>query len=268
MRLTRIILALILFFSAHAHAQNVEKPVAVPQYSRIVSLKPNITLILQSLGLSEKIVGVTKYCPKINDSAVVVGDYNSVDVETIVRLKPDLILTSTENSQSRQFEVLEAAGFPIKLYAFQNYDEMVHSLVGIADLVGHSAQGLAVVNTLNEKISRLAEQSKIQNQIPKSFVVMVQRRPLMVAAGNTFISSILTKAGFKNIYQANQIAYPVIDDEDLVYASFDYLFDLSHLEENQETEFLNRTVIPLPTEEFLAAPQSIDNLAKLIQMTE
>lgn len=255
----RIFLALFFFLPLQVQAQN---------YQRIISLKPNITLILQSLGLSEKVVGITKYCPKINHTAVVVGDYNSVDVETIVRLKSDLILTSTENSQSRQFETLQAAGFHIKLYAFQNYDEMARSVAEIADLVGFSFQGSAVVNSMNEKILRLSEQNKIKNQIPKSFVVMVQRHPLMVAAGNTFVSSLLTKAGFKNIYQENQITYPVMDDEDLVYATFDYLFDLSHVEENQPIEFLNRTAILLPTQDFLAAPQSIDNLEKMIQMTE
>lgn len=266
MRLTGIILALFLLFPVHAKAKDAGKPL-VPRYNRVISLKPNITLILQSLGLSEKIVGVTKYCPKTNDSAVVVGDYNSIDVETIVRLKPDLILTSTENSQSRQFEALQAAGLHIKLYTFQNYDELVRSIAEIAGLVDSSTQGLIVVNNMNEKISRISEQNKIKNQIPKSFVVMVQRRPLMVAAGNTFISSLLTKAGFNNVHQANQIAYPVLEDEDLVYASFDYLFDLSHADKDQDVTFLNRTVIFLPTGEFLAAPQSVDNLEKLIQMS-
>jgi ABC-type hemin transport system substrate-binding protein len=74
------------------------------QALRLVSLKPNITMTLLALGTASDVVGVTKYCPKPNKAATIVGDYMSINVEDIVRLKPDVILSSRENSQNRQYE--------------------------------------------------------------------------------------------------------------------------------------------------------------------
>ena len=63
---------------------------------RIVSLAPNITEILFSLGLDEEIVGVSIHCnfPEKAKSKVRVGSYISLDFEKVTSLKPDLIIAT------------------------------------------------------------------------------------------------------------------------------------------------------------------------------
>ena len=63
---------------------------------RIVSLAPNITEILFSLGLDEEIVGVSIHCnfPEKAKSKVRVGSYISLDFEKITSLNPDLIIAT------------------------------------------------------------------------------------------------------------------------------------------------------------------------------
>ena len=63
---------------------------------RIVSLAPNITEILFSIGLDEEIVGVSIHCnfPEKAKSKVRVGSYISLDFERITSLKPDLIIAT------------------------------------------------------------------------------------------------------------------------------------------------------------------------------
>ncbi len=70
---------------------------------RIVSLSPSNTEILFAVGAGDKVVGVTDYCnypqeleARIEaDEIVRVGGYWNPSVETIVDLKPDLVLVST-----------------------------------------------------------------------------------------------------------------------------------------------------------------------------
>src|SRR4030043_1465843 len=63
---------------------------------RIVSLAPNITEILFSLGLDEEVVGVSIHCnyPEKAKDRVKVGSYISVDFEKITSLNPDLIIAT------------------------------------------------------------------------------------------------------------------------------------------------------------------------------
>ena len=62
--------------------------------NRIVSTSPAITETLFALGLGERVVGVSEYChyPPEAASRTKVGSYLRPNVETIVRLKPDLVI--------------------------------------------------------------------------------------------------------------------------------------------------------------------------------
>jgi iron complex transport system substrate-binding protein len=72
----------------------------------IVSLSPSNTEILFALGLEDRVVGVTKYCnypPLVKElkeckKIEVVGEYVDPDIEKILSLHPDLVLTSRTRS--------------------------------------------------------------------------------------------------------------------------------------------------------------------------
>lgn len=229
---------------------------------RIVSLKPNITYILKQLGAESQIVGRTKYCPEV-PGAQVVGDYNSYDIEALVRLKPDLVLLSRENSQSRQFGLLKSAKLNVQLFDFSSYDQMATSYEAIAKLVGQSELAATTVRAMNEKLEKLKMKFSHPGQPATLFIVLVQRHPLMVAAGNTYISSLLLRAGLKNAFHHNQVAYPVLDEEEFIREVVAYTFEMTH-EPSGESTFLNKEVTPLPIENFLAHPQSVDYLMKVL----
>src|SRR3990170_776332 len=63
---------------------------------RIVSLAPNITEILFSLGLDEEVVGVSIHCnyPEKAKGRVRVGSYISIDFERVISLRPDLVIAT------------------------------------------------------------------------------------------------------------------------------------------------------------------------------
>ena len=93
--------ALLLFISGIAHAQ----PISVSddtgqklQFSqpvqRIIALSPAITENLFAIGLGERIVGVSSYSdyPAQAKQIAIVSDHQSIDLETILKLKPDVVV--------------------------------------------------------------------------------------------------------------------------------------------------------------------------------
>lgn len=261
-------ISIVLSLSLSVYATPVVAEATKASPNRVVSLKPNITQILMELGLGDRIVGVTKFCKMPTAQAQIIADYTSMNLEAIVRLKPDLILTSTENSQSRQYEALQAAGISLRILDFHTYAAFKESLATVGEIFGESQKAKDLVIAMDAKLARLKNINAPQNTRPKTFVVMVQRQPLMIAAGDTYISTLFTEAGLINNFGNNRVNYPVLDEEELVRDDATYIFDLTHDANTVDPHFLNKTVIPLQIEDFLATPQSVDNLEKVIHSLE
>jgi ABC-type Fe3+-hydroxamate transport system substrate-binding protein len=85
----------------------------------------------------------------------------------------------------------------------------------------------------------------------------------MIAAGGTYISTLLESIDLKNSFAANKIAYPVLDGESLLRENPDIVFDMSH--DGGGRDFLGRKVIMIGIQDFLAAPQSIKALRVLVE---
>lgn len=235
--------------------------------SRLVSLKPNITQSLVELGLGDKVVGVTKYCDRPNASAEIVGDYNHFDVEKIIRLKPDLVITSSENASQRDFAKLLELKIPTLLLNFDTWHDLLVSLDELERRLLPPLQGnLAGKPTLGVRLSQ--DLTGIRKQATslqgKNFVVIVQRVPLMVAGKNSFIGSLLEEIDLKNAFGDSPAAYPTIDEEIFIREGADLVFELSH-DTSPESEFLGQKIIPLKMEDYQASPRVTKSLEQMIQ---
>lgn len=64
---------------------------------RIVSLAPSCTEIVFALGCGDRLVGRTAFCDYPEDAQLVpaLGGWTTANVESVARLRPDLVLTST-----------------------------------------------------------------------------------------------------------------------------------------------------------------------------
>jgi iron complex transport system substrate-binding protein len=63
---------------------------------RIVSLAPNVTSILLSLGVGRELVGVSRWCKDVVEvgSRPVVGDCWKIDMREVMRLRPTILIGS------------------------------------------------------------------------------------------------------------------------------------------------------------------------------
>jgi ABC-type hemin transport system substrate-binding protein len=83
---------------------------------RIVSLVPSLSEALFSLGLGERLVGVTDWC--VHPAAGVaplpkVGGTKNPSLERIRELTPDLVIANREENRERDVEKLRAEGFDV-----------------------------------------------------------------------------------------------------------------------------------------------------------
>src|SRR5262249_1972303 len=99
--------------SQHRVRDDVGRQVVVPAYPRrIVSLAPSVTQMLFALGAGDRVVGVTDQCddPAAARSRPRVGGMVKPDWESVVRLRPDLIVASTAGNDASLVSQSEELG--------------------------------------------------------------------------------------------------------------------------------------------------------------
>ncbi len=123
---------------------------------RIISFSPAVTEALFSMGLGDKIVGVSVYCvrPEEARKKPILGSYANANINKIKELKPDIIFTTTGYqrdfalSLSKNFNVY-AIPLPISL------SSLIATCVEVGFVAGYYEEARNLERNLLEKISNI-----------------------------------------------------------------------------------------------------------------
>ncbi len=233
-QLNYILFVLILFFPVISSTSELPHFPTSPLPKRIISLKPNITELLFEIGAGDQVVGVTTWCdkPEAAKKLPKVADYIKPNVEMIMALKPDLVVTSTENSIKTPIDVIEKLGVPVLLLPFQSIDDLVASTKKLGDATGHGKEATDLIRNINDITA-----NKTAND--RKTLIIVGKRPLIAAGPKTFLSQLIHLSGGKNIIES-KIPYPHVNMELVLASNPDVIIDLSMGSEDGSKNSLNR----------------------------
>lgn len=210
---------------------------------RIVSLVPSQTELLVSLGVSDHIVGVTKFCvhPKtIRSQKAIVGGTKKVNYEKIKKLNPDIILCNKEENTREIVEYLEKE-YPVHVSDIFSISEALEMIKQYGDIFDKKEEA----NTLISKI-RLEKESFdnfVSGMPQKRVAYFIWKDPWMVTGKNTFVDHLLKVNGFVNVF-GDKDRYPEISKEELrtiqdldliMLSSEPYPFSKKHIDELKNT---------------------------------
>jgi ABC-type Fe3+-hydroxamate transport system substrate-binding protein len=237
---------------------------------RIVSLVPSQTELLFDLGLDEQVVGITKFCVHPAEwftTKTRVGGTKNINISTIKKLKPTLIIANKEENVKEQIEEL-ANHYPVWLTNVNNLEEAVQMIEDIGALT-HTQQK---ANHLTQKIKTNFEELN-QTRANINTCYLIWQNPYMTVGGDTFIHDMLQKCGFNNIF-AHQSRYPEISINQLqtanckllLLSSEPYPFKQKHID-NLQQQLPNTKILLVDGEMFswygsrlLKAPQYFKEL--------
>ena len=157
---------------------------------RIVSLAASITQNLYLLGANESIVGCTRFCiTEPADSIPVVADAVNVNMEKIVALRPDIVLTGGL-TPPKVLEGLERMGIKtLRLEQPKNFEEICEQFIILGEL---SNKKTKAESTVQECKTRLEEAKKNipSDRYPKVFME-IGCDPLYTALPGSFMHDYL-----------------------------------------------------------------------------
>ncbi len=179
--------------------------------SRIVSLVPSQTELLYDLGLNEEVKGITKFCVHPEEwfrKKTRVGGTKKLDIEKIRSLNPDLIIANKEENEEGQIKIL-AKEFPIWVSDIKNLDDALQMIEEVSVLTGKKANGDNISQKIRDLFSKLPPSKE-----RISCAYLIWQKPFMTVGGDTFISDMLERSGFKNVF-ADRKRYPEFTSEEL-----------------------------------------------------
>lgn len=177
--------------------------------NRIISLVPSQTELLIELGLQKKMVGITNFCiHPVNELEEIqqIGGTKTPNIELIKSLKPDLIIGNKEENNLNDVENLSSY-FPVWISDVHTFEDNFKLIMDI----GYLFDKVSLAKSICSEIQMSWDKLKITGT--KTCLYFIWRKPYMVAGKNTFIDSILSKAGFTNIISDSR--YPTINEHDL-----------------------------------------------------
>jgi cobalamin transport system substrate-binding protein len=190
---------------------------------RVVSLAPSNTEMLFYVGAGSQTVGrdeFSDYPAEVKDLPSVGGSYGGYDLESIVKLKPDLVLAAEINTRE-QIQAISDLG--LNIYYLANpvsLDTMYKNLETVARLTGHEVETVALIESLKARVAAVVENVKRTAADDRPLVYYEldasdANAPFTPGAG-TFVDTLITLAGGRNMGSALTTPWAQISAEKVI----------------------------------------------------
>lgn len=163
---------------------------------QVVSLVPSATETLLAWGVVP--VACTRFCEQ--PGIPMVGGTKNPDVETIVRLAPDLVVLDEEENRREDHDALVAAGVPVHVLAIRSVEDVARQLPGFARRIGI---------TWDPPLLGPAW------PVRASVVVPIWRRPWMLLGRPTYGESMLEHVGLALRSPSGSGPYPQVELDEM-----------------------------------------------------
>lgn len=174
---------------------------------RIVSLAPGNTEIIDSLGLIDKLVGVTTlddYPPAVADIEKV-GDFAGPNLEKVAAADPDLVVM-TGGVQGEVIAKLEEMGATVLVIDPTDLDGLYADIELLGKATGETGKAEEVVGSMKADEADIAD--KIAEAEPTPCFLEIAQNPIYTAGPGTLMADLIERAGGRNIVtQEGYVAY-------------------------------------------------------------
>ena len=190
---------------------------------RIISLAPNVTEILFSLGLGHEVVGVSSYSnyPAAAAKLPVVFNLTSLSTEKILALKPDLLIAAAIVPQTA-IDKLRGLHLPVLATNPSDLPGILKDIRLVGTATGETPAATAEVAGLQQRVDRVATLVRHTKDRPRVFYEL-DPKGLYTGGHGSFIDSLITLAGGVNIAGKINTAYPALSAEKLIASDPQYI---------------------------------------------
>lgn len=179
---------------------------------RIVSLAPSLTELTCALGLEQNLVGITTFCdrPATVKGKTTVGGPSNPSLETVLQLKPDIVLMDEEGIGPVLAKRLKRLGIRTATLHGSRLSKLPTAIRQLGQELEVPAQAEQLAREV-EQVSRAKDSSKVVRTL---FVIWPD--PLIAAGPNSLLDDALQVSAMQNIADDTRSPYPRLSLESIV----------------------------------------------------
>ena len=165
---------------------------------RVISLAPHITELIYSLGAEKQIVGTVKYSDYPPEASTLprIGDAFSLNIESVLALKPDLIIAWHTGGNNRPIERLRSLGLPVYTNEAKSLAGIGEAIIDIATLLDKNERGFA----LQQEFVTALENSRVVKKSSPVIFFQISDQELYTVSSEHLIGQAINHCGGKNLF--------------------------------------------------------------------
>jgi iron complex transport system substrate-binding protein len=195
---------------------------------RVVSLAPALTEIVFALNKGNTLVGVTKFCdyPPFAQKIAKVGGYLDVNMEALLALAPEIVISYPEQYSQVKFLESRAAVLVVK---HQRLSDLLDSISAIGRALHVESKAKSMIFAMKKKLADIAKSVGARKKI--RILIIAGRnadelKNMYIVGRNDFLNDLLEIAGGVNAYQGT-VNYPNISMETVIFLNPDFILEIS-----------------------------------------
>jgi iron complex transport system substrate-binding protein len=201
---------------------------SVPE--RIVSHVPSITETLFALGLGDKLVADSDYCdyPEAAKTKPKIGGYFTPNIEEIVAMKPDLVLT--DGHVPELITKLDSLGIPLAVVDPKDINSLLTDIKILGNVTGSQKAAMELTGDIENRIDAVVDAVNNASR-PSVFYVFEATdttKPWTVGPGS-FVDALISLAGGLNVAATASAPWIQFNMEELVKSNPDIILVDSHM---------------------------------------
>jgi iron complex transport system substrate-binding protein len=212
-----------------------KRRVLLPQkVDRAISLAPNLTESVFAIDAGERLIGITEYCNFPADETKKiqkVGDTIKPNIETILALKPQIILVSTASQLENFTKQLEENNIAVFITNPTDLEGVFRNLTQLGEIFGKTEKAAEFVAQLRKRVASV-EAKTITAKDLKVFV-QISREPLYTIGKASFLNDLISRAGGISVTESVAEAFPKLSKETALASNPDAII-LSESPDNLE----------------------------------
>jgi vitamin B12 transport system substrate-binding protein len=199
---------------------------------RVISLAPSSTELAYAAGLGDKLIAVSENSdyPQQAQKLERVAGYNSVNIERIIALNPDLILAWHSGGSAKALHQLKTLGFKLFYTDSDTLEQIVERIEALSAFADNPDSGKQLAASFRRRLNQL--QSDYASRSKVSYFYQLSSSPLYTIAQQSWPSEVFSLCGGINIFADAPAPYPQVGFEQVLARAPEIIFSSAHAVQN------------------------------------
>ncbi|EGU29039.1 vitamin B12 ABC transporter B12-binding component BtuF [Vibrio ichthyoenteri ATCC 700023] len=199
---------------------------------RVISLAPSTTELAYAAGLGDKLVAVSEHSdyPEQAKLLETIANYQSINVERIIALQPDLIIAWPGGNPAKELDKLAQFGFTIYNVKTKSLEDIALNVEQLSQYADDPTVGEQVASHFRSQLAAYQQQYNTDEKI--SYFYQLSEKPIITVAQDRWPSEVFRFCGGVNVFENSAAPYPQVGLEQVIVANPQVIFTSRHAIEN------------------------------------